>query len=248
MQEVQQARDELAIEQVKAIRMKQPRVGGKKIHRMLLNLCMPELKIGRDYLFGLLQERNMLAKVKKRYIRTTDSSHKLSKYPNLMANVTITKPNQAWVVDITYLRTYEGFAYLFLVTDYYSRKILSHLVSDTLHAGGAIKALKKALRLATPPAGLIHHSDHGCQYYSKDYQKLLEENNLLVSMTGPNHCYDNAVAERINGILKQEFGLGKLLPDHAVARQAVEEAINIYNCERLHLSLNYRTPEFVYAA
>lgn len=248
MHELRKARDEIIIEQVKAMKIRQPKVGGKKIHRMLLNLSMPELQVGRDYLFRLLQERKMLVKMKRRYVRTTDTDHQLRIYPNLMADRVINKPNQAWVVDITYIRTYEGFAYLFLVTDYYSRKILSHIVSDTLHADGANQALIKAIRLAAPPAGLIHHSDHGSQYCSKAYQKLLAQNNMQASMTGPNHCYDNAVAERVNGILKQEFGLGKLLPNHAVARQAVADAIRIYNCERLHLSLNYRTPESVYAA
>jgi transposase InsO family protein len=214
----------------------------------MLSLADPSFKIGRDYLFNLLHENGMLVKYRKRFIKTTDSDHGLQIYPNLLTDLTIHKPNQVWVVDITYIDTYEGFAYLFLVTDYFSRKILSFEVSHSLAVEGAYQALSNTISMTKPQTDLIHHSDHGSQYCSKTYQKLLSQNSIQVSMTGKNHCYDNAVAERINGILKYEFGLVKKLKSVKIAREAAASAIFIYNNERLHMSLDYITPASVYAA
>lgn len=214
----------------------------------MLRLADPNFKIGRDYLFDLLHENGMLIKYRKRFIKTTDSDHDLQIYPNLLPDLVIQKPNQVWVVDITYIDTCEGFAYLFLVTDYFSRKILSFVVSHSLAVEGAYQALTNAIAIAKPLVNLIHHSDHGSQYCSKIYQKLLSQNHIQVSMTGKNHCYDNAVAERINGILKHEFGLAKKLKSVKIAREASASAIHIYNNERLHMSLEYSTPASVYAA
>ena len=223
-------------------------VGTRKLLRMLRDQAAPELTIGRDYFFELLHENGMLVKPRKRFVKTSVSDPEHIVHPNLLAATEIARPNQAWVVDITYIDTCEGFAYLFLITDYFSRKILSHHVSGSLSAEGAYLALWKAVRRWTPPPGLIHHSDHGIQYCCKKYQKLLKQCQIQASMTGPNHCYDNAVAERINGILKQEFGLGKMLGSIKIAGEAAANAINIYNNERLHCSLGLVTPESVYAA
>ena len=161
---------------------------------------------------------------------------------------TITRPDEAWVADITYLRTCEGFSYLFLVTDLYSRKILGHYVSQSLNADGTCIALKRAFKQSRNPLAVIHHSDQGFQYRSQRYTALLQKHNAIISMTGVNHCYDNAVAERINGILKHEFGLSGLLVSNKAAATLAAQSIDIYNNERPHLSLNYRTPEEVYAA
>jgi transposase InsO family protein len=234
---------------VRTVRQRQPQVGVKKLHRMLKRYLGEETRIGRDYLYQLLRQHQLLAQKKRRFIATTDSEHQLRIYPNLLPNTEILYPNQVWVSDITYLRTCEGFAYLFLVTDYYSRKIIGSCVTDSLSATGAQLALCKALYQISAPQGIIHHSDHGIQYCCKKYRDILAKQGIRISMTGANHCYDNAVAERVNGILKTEFGLGGMFNSIAVARSAAHNAITIYNTERLHASLNYHTPnERYYAA
>lgn len=233
---------------VNQIRFRQPNVGCRKLHRMLADPAygLP-VKIGRDRLFRVLREQNMLSKLHKRFKNTSNSRHKLPVYPNLIKNMKPQEANQVWVSDITYVRlTQNKFCYLFLVSDLYSRKVLGYAIKPTLNTEGAEEALQMALEYANPKTGFIHHSDHGVQYCSKSYVALLRQHGALISMTGPDRCYDNAVAERINGILKQEFGLGATFPDIRAVLLLSTDSINIYNNERLHSSLGYRTPHSVY--
>jgi len=225
-----------------------PQVGGKKIHKMIANpfYGLP-LEIGRDRLFKILRDNNLLIKRKKSYHQTTNSKHNLPNYPNLLKSMEISYVNQVWVCDITYLQLPKGkFCYLFLVTDYFSRKIIGYTLKNSLSADGAIEALKMAIRHAKPAAGFIHHSDHGVQYCCKAYTDLLQKHQAQISMTGENHCYDNAVAERVNGILKQEFGLGSMLASIDAALSLTRQAVILYNTIRLHTSHGYLTPETIY--
>jgi transposase InsO family protein len=225
-----------------------PRLGVRKLHRLLLNEKDESLRIGRDCLLELLRTQHLLVRAKRRRCFTSLSERSFQVYPNLLPLTVISRPDQVWVSDITYLSTCRGFCYLFLVTDYYSRRIMGYHVSDSLSSAGACLAFRMAVQRTHPPAGLIHHSDHGLQYYSKDFRKLLAKHETVISMTGKNHCFDNAVAERVNGILKHEFGLASVLTDINSARHLVRNAINIYNSRRPHMALNYQTPDEVYAA
>ena len=166
-----------------------------------------DLKIGRDYLFDILREHDMLIRRKKATCRTTYSHHRFYKYKNLVKDMEVTRPNQVWVSDITYVRTISGFCYLALITDMYSRKIVGYDMSDSLELAGCLRALKKALKAARPATGLVHHSDRGFQYCSNQYVDELKKHGIQISMTEENHCYENAIAERVNGILKDEFYL-----------------------------------------
>lgn len=206
------------------------------------------VRIGRDRLLILLRENGLLSELHMKFVYTSDSRHDFPLYPNLLKGLQINAVNQAWVSDITYLRLPEGkFCYLFLVTDYYSRRIIGYALRTTLEADGAVDALQMALRFAKPAAGFIHHSDHGIQYCCGKYTALLLKNEAQISMTGENHCYDNAVAERVNGILKQEYGLGASLASFEAAKRLADDGIKIYNTERLHVSLGYKTPDNTYA-
>ncbi len=236
------------IEFVKKERQNQPLIGARKLHFLLNQTDDPHLKIGRDNLINLLRANQMLNKKKRRYLSMTDFGHKFKIYPNLMNDLIVERANQVWISDITYLRTMHGFVYLFLLTDYYSRKIVGSYVSSDLTAESAVIAFRKAISSVGVAKGLIHHSDHGIQYCSKKYVSLLQKHNVTISMTGKNRCYDNAVAERIIGILKQEFFLDRLFDNLHQARIAVSDAIRIYNYKRLHYSLQYKTPANVYAA
>jgi len=151
-----------------------------------------------------------------------------------------------WVSDITYIRTVKGFCYLALITDMHSRKIVGYNLSDGLELKGCVRALEKAIYQAKNINGLIHHSDRGIQYCSNVYTQILKRKKIDISMTEENHCYENAMAERVNGILKDEFYLGQTFTDVAHAKRATKNAINLYNEIRLHLSLDYKTPNMVY--
>jgi putative transposase len=232
---------------VKEERKDQPRVGGKKLYEAIHPMFLLEgLKVGRDKLFDILREQNMLVKRKKASCKTTDSYHRFHKYKNLVKDMEVTAPNQVWVSDITYIRTISGFCYLALITDMYSRKIVGYDISDSLELAGCKRALKTALAKARPAAGLVHHSDRGIQYCSNQYVEELKKRKIKISMTEENHCYENAIAERVNGILKDEFYLDQCFYSTEHARIATKSAISIYNTKRLHLSLGYKTPETVF--
>jgi len=188
----------------------------------------------------------MLVKPKKASCKTTDSYHQFHTYNNLVKDMQVTAPNQVWVSDITYIRTVNGFCYLALITDMYSRKIVGYDISDSLELAGCLRALKLALKAARPAVGLVHHSDRGIQYCSNAYVNELKKRHIKISMTEENHCYENAIAERVNGILKDEFYLDQCFFDTAHASVATRNAIDIYNHKRLHLSLGYKTPNRVF--
>ncbi len=235
------------LEQVEKQRIEQPRVGARKLHVALqASFENANIKVGRDSLFDILRAHNMLVKRKKAYHKTTNSYHHFHKYNNLIKDVEITRPNQVWVSDITYIRTVKGFCYLALITDLYSRKIVGHDISDSLELTGCLRALKLALRKARPAANLVHHSDRGVQYCSNQYVNELKKRGISISMTEENHCYENAVAERVNGILKDEFYLDQCFFSTRLAKKATKNAIEIYNNKRLHLSLGYKTPNNVF--
>ena len=243
-------REAIAIKVVKLVkeeRKDQPRVGGRKLYEALRTLFILEgLKVGRDKLFDILREHEMLVMRKRASCKTTDSYHRFHKYNNLVKDMEVTAPNQVWVSDITYIRTIKGFCYLALITDMYSRKIVGYDISDTLELAGCLRALKKALRAARPAAGLVHHSDRGIQYCSNQYVNELKKRKIKISMTEENHCYENALAERVNGILKDEFYLDQCFFSTQHACIATKSAIEIYNSKRLHLSLGYKTPNMVF--
>ena len=228
----------------------QPRLGLRK----LLHLIDPDLadagvKIGRDRFRDLLFRYDLLIERKAKSCRTTNSWHGFGVYPNRLKDAEITGPNQAWVSDITYLRTEKGFVYLALITDAFSRAIVGWDCSDSLEAEGALRALK--MSLATLPAGCpppIHHSDRGSQYCCSGYVERLKSRGLSISMTEENHCYENAQAERVNGILKQEYGLAETLKDAADARRLARQAIDLYNHRRPHLALQMAFPMTVHRA
>lgn len=204
------------------------------------------LKVGRDTLFNVLRKHQMLTLRKKYSSRTTNSYHRFYKYNNIIKDVEVTRPNQVWVSDITYIRTVKGFCYLALITDMYSRKIVGYDLSDSLELNGCVRALKKALYQAKNTKGLIHHSDRGIQYCSNVYTQILKRNKVEISMTEENHCYENALAERVNGILKDEFYLDQTFTSMEHAKRATKNAVNLYNEIRLHLSLDFKTPNMVY--
>ena len=188
----------------------------------------------------------MLTLRKKYSSRTTNSQHRFRKYKNIIKNLKVTQPNQVWVSDITYIRTIKGFCYLALITDMYSCKIVGYDISNNLELKGCERAMNKALYQAEDTTGLIHHSDRGIQCCSNVYTKSLKRNNIGISMTEENHCYENAMAERVNGILKDEFYLDQTFYSLQHVKRATKNAVNLYNEIRLHLSLNYRTPNMVY--
>jgi len=197
-------------------------------------------------LFNILRKHNMLTLRKKYSSRTTNSLHRFYKYKNIIKDVAITRPNQVWVSDITYIRTIKGFCYLSLITDMHSRKIVGYDISNSLELKGCIRALNKALYQAKNIKNLIHHSDRGIQYCSNVYTQILKRNNIGISMTEENHCYENAMAERVNGILKDEFYLDQTFDSTIHAKRAAKNAIKLYNEIRLHLSLDFKTPNMVY--
>jgi transposase InsO family protein len=232
---------------VKEIRSDQPRVGTRKMHVDLQPAFNSlGLKVGRDSLFGILREHQMLVKRKKASCKTTNSYHRFHKYNNLIKNMEVTESNQVWVSDITYIRTVKGFCYLALITDLYSRRIVGYDISDSLELEGCLRALKRAIKQARPEAGLVHHSDRGIQYCSNQYVSELSKHKIKISMTEDNHCYENAVAERVNGILKDEFYLDQCFSSTQHASHATKNAISIYNNKRLHVSLGYKTPNMVF--
>lgn len=232
---------------VKERRKQLPREGCRKLHEALSdNFIEQSLKVGRDALFDILREKNMLVKRKRSFVKTTNSYHHFHKYKNLIYDIKPSGPNQVWVSDITYIRTVQGFCYLALITDMYSRKIVGYDISDSLELTGCLRALKKALRQAGNIKGLIHHSDRGVQYCSNQYVNELKKRKIKISMTEENHCYENAIAERVNGILKDEFYLDQTFFGELHAQRATKNAIKLYNEKRLHLSLDYRTPNMLY--
>lgn len=235
--------EELVLELVRRERRVQPMIGARK----LLWMIGPELEeagvsIGRDRFFELLRREELLIERKARSARTTYSSHGLRVWPNLLKTLVPDGPNQAWAADITYVRTLEGFVYVALLTDAWSRKIVGWDAGMTLEAEGAMRALKMALKQLPEGKACVHHSDRGSQYCCGDYVELLHGRKVRISMTEANHCYENAKAERVNGILKQEYGLGETFRTRGEVAGVVRQAVSLYNNRRPHTALALRTP------
>lgn len=241
--------DQLVLSMIHEIRRQHPRMGGKKLYMLLKgDMDQAGIKMGRDKFFEFLAENVLLIKRKRKYAYTTDSYHRFHVYKNKLKDQQLEKAHQGWVSDITYIGNAGDFMYLFLITDAYSRKIVGWHLSRSLAIPGALEALKMALKQCPNTEGLIHHSDRGIQYCSNKYVEMLKKAKVVISMTEENHCYENSTAERVNGILKQEYGLdGTFNSEHQIA-QAVKEAIRSYNTGRPHWSLNLATPEHVHQA
>ena len=223
-----------------------PRLGARKLHFLLKPKFQEQgIKLGRDGFFDYLREHRLLVKPVKRYTKTTHSRHWMKKYPNRLEGRKLNRAEQAFVSDITYVETQEGVHYLSLVTDAYSRKIMGYEVSDNMRAESVVKALRRAARQRMTRRSLIHHSDQGLQYCSAIYQKELRRHDITPSMTDGYDCYQNALAERVNGILKQEFLFYKCRTLKEL-KSLVQESVDIYNRLRPHLSLGMRTPEDVH--
>lgn len=206
-----------------------------------------QIKMGRDALFDLLSAHNLLVKRRKRGVRTTQSFHLMRKYSNLIRDYSPSEPNKLWVSDITYWKIPSGFVYISFVTDAYSHKILGYNLAATLDAIETIKALQMALlELNEPPSGLIHHSDRGIQYCSANYVQLLLANNIAISMTESGDPLENALAERVNGIIKNEYLDCYQVESLPEARTLLGEVISLYNSERPHMSLGNLTPNRVH--
>lgn len=236
--------DTLVLKLVKEIREELPRIGAGKLHFMLQEALQAHgIKMGRDALYRLLGEHGYLLRYRRRKPYTTNSNHPYKKYPNLIRDIAyLTRAGQLWVSDITYLRLVKGFCYLSIITDAYSHKIIGYCLHPTLHSEGPINALMMAISSKKRKVKLIHHSDRGSQYCCADYVKILEHYDILISMTEQGDPYENAIAERVNGILKSEFLLNKTFSSFAEAGQAVEQSIRKYNHIRPHGSCDNLTP------
>jgi len=241
--------ESLVLAEVLRIRQRHKHMGGRKLFEILQPFLLEHsIKMGRDAFFELLQVNNMLVRRKKRKVYTTQSFHWFRKYPNKIKGLTPTAPNQLWVSDITYWKINCGYVYISLITDAFSRKIVGYNLANTLEAIETTQALKNALReLHQMPTGLIHHSDRGLQYCSAAYVKLLNDYEIEISMTENGDPYENALAERVNGILKEEYLEEYDVDNLDQARLALALAISLYNTERPHLSCQYKTPDFIHS-
>ena len=239
------------MEFIRRVRQKDPGIGGGKLWRMYKKEFGEEHGVGYNRFYDIIEKYGLKVRRKKRRAKTTDSSHDLPTYPNLVKELVPLRPNQLWVSDITYMVIYVnaqtgeyGFCYLSLVTDYYTKEIIGWCVGETLEAKFAMEALNMALsRLDGNPAeDLIHHSDRGVQYASYDYTRLLKKHNIKISMTECGDPKDNAVAERVNGIIKNELLMGTSFFSIEEVRKALKVAVDFYNNERPHMSLDWKTP------
>lgn len=237
-------KEDLILQCIQEIRKKLPCVGVRKLHYMLQKkLGEQGFHVGRDYLFDLLDRYKMLIRQRKRKAVTTDSRHWMRKYANLIEGVAITRPEQLWVSDITYIRIGSHWSYLSLVTDAYSHKIMGFCFRNDLSAQGCVNALKMALANRIYEDRLIHHSDRGSQYCCQDYIELLQKNNIAISMTQTGDPLENAVAERANGIIKEEFNLHFSKFGFEETYKHIKESISLYNYYRPHASCDYMTPD-----
>ncbi len=228
---------------VKEIRIKMPKLGTRKLYDKI-HKPLNVMGVGRDKLFAILRANHMLIKPKKQYHITTNSYHRFYKHQNLISTTIPSRPEQIWVSDITYIGNRKNPMYLALITDAYSKKIVGYDVSNSLCVQGTVRALDKAVKNRMyKQEPLIHHSDRGIQYCSNEYQNLLDQFDIRPSMTQKYDPYENAIAERVNGILKQEFDIDKFNLNLNTTKELVKNSIEIYNIERPHLSNSLLTPE-----
>ncbi|WP_300685147.1 IS3 family transposase [Chryseobacterium sp.] len=238
---------ERIIELVVSIRKKMPKIGTRKLYFLLKNDFNKEsIQIGRDGLFKILRSNYLLIPRRHSYFKTTNSRHWMKKYPNIIKEKELKCSEKVWVADITYLKTKERNYYLHLITDAYSKKIVGYELSDNLQTSSTLKALKQAIRNRLYKHPLIHHSDRGLQYCSKEYTEMLKKNDILISMTENSDPYENAVAERVNGILKYEFGLIGTFENFKNLSRQLDQSIYYYNNLRPHFSLHYNIPSQVH--
>ena len=239
----------LLLELVRAERSVQPRLGVRKLYYLIRpELQAAGVKLGRDRVFEELGRVGLLvARKPSEWPKTTHFDAHLPVFKNLIKSVPVTGRNQVWVADITYIRTREGFMYLGLITDKWSRKIVGFHLGETLEPSGTLKALAMALKGLKPSEKPIHHSDRGSQYASHAYVKVVTEEGTKMSMTEKNHSAENAMAERVNGILKQEYWLDANFENKAEARRSTVEGVNLYNQRRPHTALGFKTPEQVHS-
>lgn len=237
-----QSKADKVISLVNEIRVLMPRIGTRKLYYML-KADLQELHVGRDKLFKILKANHMLIRPKRNYRITTDSHHRFRKHRNLVAQMELTGPEQVWVSDITYIGGRDKNCYLALVTDAYSKKIMGYDVSNSLATKNSLRALNMAVKQRKYQNKLIHHSDRGLQYCSNDYQNALKNKKIIPSMTESYDPYANAIAERVNGILKQEFLLEDYPVDIKTMKLLVEDAVYIYNSKRPHWSCYMKTLE-----
>jgi len=239
----------IVLQRIREIREELPQTGCIKLYKDLNAgfLRRLGLTMGRDAVFNLMRENHMLIKVKKRCVRTTNSFHRFKIYPDLVKRSAAKAAERIWVCDITYLSLTTGFAYLSLITDSYSRKIMGHYLSNDLKTTGCIKALEKGLsNRIYPERSLIHHSDRGTQYCCDEYVQILKEAKIQISMTQTGNPRDNAVAERVNGILKRELDMYRTFGNYKEACQHVDRAVYKYNHRRRHQSCEFKTPEYIH--
>lgn len=231
------------------LRKRHPNLGVKKFYQGYFEALRPFLRRswGQHKVFALARQKGWFIKPKRSYTRTTDSYHHYKVHKNLIKDMKDVAPKKVLVSDITYLRLGLKFSYLFLITDLGSRKIVGWHLSESLAADGALKALAMSKKLLQETENVIHHSDRGIQYCCGRYMEKITAYKMKVSMTEENHCYENAVAERVNGILKNEYNLGETLPSNLkVSTKIVADSIKRYNSERKHWSLRLRTPDEVF--
>jgi transposase InsO family protein len=242
--------EELILQQVKAIRKNHRVLGGRKLYDLLRPfIAEHQIKIGRDALFKILSANGLLVRKRKSRIRTTNSYHWLKRHPNIIKGFAPTAPNQLWVSDITYwkIKT-DQHLYISFITDAYSHQIVGYHVAETLETIESIQALNMALSTLKNTTGLnlIHHSDRGLQYCSNAYVALLKKRNIQISMTESGDPLDNAIAERINGIIKEEYLLNHVVKNLKQAKQLLKSVINLYNNERPHMSIGNLTPNTIH--
>lgn len=243
-QEARSFEESIILDLVRDIKKDHPFMGVRKIYNKIEpNLLEHCIKIGRDGLYTLLWQNGMLVRKRRRKTITTTSDSNAKVYNNLLFNFDITRPNQVFVSDITYIAIPNGFLYLSLVTDAYSKMIMGYSLSKTLHAKSTISALEMALKNASNQIPEIHHSDRGTQYISKDYTDILNSKDIKISMSRPGTPTDNAIAERVNGIIKNEYLKSQKLTNYETSLEIVAKAIKIYNTGRPHMSCNMLTPE-----
>lgn len=238
--------EQIVLQIVLRIRKEHPRMGIRKLYYLIKpDLERTGIKLGRDALFDLMAANKLLVTKRKRRHATTNSNHVYKKYPNLIRGIEPDGPNQIWVSDITYIRYGQKFLYLFLITDAYSKKILGYRLARTLDSKHAVNSLQDAIEnVCKPISGLIHHSDRGIQYCSKEYIKMLNDNNIEISMTENGDPLENAVAERVNGVLKDEY----LYQYQYLTSSELKKSIDVYNKKRPHLSCDMLTPELAHTS
>lgn len=235
---------EILLDRIANIRKDHKRLGGRKLFYKLEDFMNEHnIKMGRDAFFDLLREHNLLIKQRKRYHVTTNSNHWMKKYPNLIKGLEPLGPNHIWVSDITYWKTKGGHYYISFITDAYSRKIVGYHVADTMEAIESIAALKMAIKTLNPEAtGLIHHSDRGSQYCSSGYVKTLKNKGIKISMTENGDPLENAIAERVNGIIKGEYLFDYEIKSLSKAKEILKSVVKLYNEDRPHSSIGNATP------